>query len=139
MEIDHIGYLVSDIDASRKAFLDLGYKQITEVISDDLEHGASTARNVYLCFMEIQGVRVELVSPINESSDVYLTLKRQGEGAYHICYRVCDLSKSIAELKTQGYVIVKKPETAIAFHNAKVAFMFKKYVGLIELLEKRNL
>lgn len=138
MEIDHIGYLSSNIEKSVIEFESLGYKCITDIIWDNIEHDGRPARNVKICFLSNKAVNIELVSPIDETSDVYNTLKRQGEGPYHICYQVNDLNYKIDELKRDSWLIIKKPESAIAFHNAKVAFLFKKGIGLIELVEKNN-
>lgn len=135
MNIDHIGYLVADIEKAISAFQVLGYKKTTDIIIDNKKNDGKASRNVYLCFMELFGTRIELVSPINETSDVYDTLTRQGEGPYHICYQTNNLENTILELKKQSFILVKKPEEAVAFNMSKVAFLFKKGIGLIELVE----
>ncbi len=93
------------------------------------------ARNVYICFLRNETTRVELVSPIDENSDVYSTLKRQGERPYHICYRVQDIEVQALELHKSGWMILKRPAKAIAFDYAQVVFLFKCGVGIIELVE----
>lgn len=135
MKIDHIGYLSKDIYTSINAFKTLGYTQITEVIRDDIENSDGAKRNVFLCFLENGGTKVELVSPIDETSDVYDRLKRHGEGPYHICYQAQNLETAIAELKRSLWLVLKAPAPAIAFDNAKVAFLVKTGVGLIEVVE----
>ena len=134
MKIDHIGYLCSDIEKSVSQFEQLGYKATSEIFPDN-EPDGGMARNVYICFMQNEQIRIELVSPINEESDVYSTLKRQGEGPYHICYQTEKLDDRIAELKSSGWLILKRPAKAMAFDYARVAFLFKRSVGLIELVE----
>ena len=138
MKIDHIGYLVKDINRSIEVFKLLGFSQETDIITDDIADGDNNARNVLLCFMNNETTRVELVSPIDENSDVYATIKRQGEGPYHICYRVADLEESIAELKASGWLVLKRPAKALAFDFSRVVFLFKRGAGMIELVETKE-
>lgn len=138
MIIDHIGYLSKDIGKSIQAFESLGYKQETEVITDNKAAEGFSARNVYICFLRNGYIRIELVSPIDENSDIYFTLKRQGEGPYHICYRVDDLEKAIQDLKRNAWMLLKRPAKATALDDARVAFLFKNGVGMIELVETKE-
>lgn len=138
MKIDHIGYLCKDINKSLELFLQLGYCQETQVYEDNVPDGNNKARNVFICFLRNEASRIELVSPINEDSDVFATLKRQGEGPYHICYQVKNLDESIQGLKTKGWMILKRPAKAMAFDYARVAFLFRSGVGTIELVEMKE-
>lgn len=141
MEIDHIGYLCNNIDITIEEFEKIGYTLCSTVFVDadtasDIEQGGG--RNVYICFMKNGTTKVELVSPLNENSDIYSTIKRQGEGPYHICYKVPNLEKQINYMKTDGYMLLKRPAQAVALNNAKVAFLFRKGVGIIELVEENK-
>lgn len=137
MKIDHIGYLVSDINKSIQVFQRLGYNRETEIFTDNVSDGDNGARNVYICFLRNGRTRIELVSPANEESDVSSILKRQGEGPYHICYRVENIDKTLRTFTGggTGWLVIKKPTKAIALHNARVAFLFKNGVGMLELVE----
>lgn len=135
MKIDHIGYLSKDIYASINAFKTLGYTQVTEIFRDDIENSDGSKRNVFICFLENNGTKVELVSPIDETSDVHDRLQRHGEGPYHICYQTQNLETAITDLKKNMWLVLKPPTPAIAFDNANVAFLVKKGVGLIEVVE----
>ncbi len=135
MRINHIGYLCKDINKSIQSFLQLGFKQESDIIEDSVPDDNHKARNVYICFMNNEGTRVELVSPIDENSDVYHTINRNGEGPYHICYDSSDLDESIQSLKQEGWMILKRPTRAIALQNSRVVFLFKSGVGIIELVE----
>ena len=48
MRIHHIGYLVKKMDKAVKAFLNLGYTLVQDVVLDDY-------RQVTICFMEKDG------------------------------------------------------------------------------------
>ena len=105
---------------------------MSDIIDDE-------ARNVKLVFMINKSIKIEFVQPVNNNSPVSALLQNQKNSAspYHICYEVDDLRSAIDELKNQKFVITKEQEPAIAFDNRKVAFLFHKDVGLIELLEKQ--
>lgn len=55
---------------------------------------------------------------------------------YHICYEVENIEEAILELKKQKFILVQKPQVAVAMNNKKVCFLFNKNTGLIELVEK---
>ena len=136
MKIDHIGYLCKDIKKTIQTFLQLGFKQDSEIFEDTASDGENKARNVYICFLKNEDICVELVSPINELSDVYATINRQGEGPYHICFQVENLEESIQSLKIEGWMVLKRPAKAVAFNYKRVVFLFKRGAGTIELVEK---
>lgn len=136
--VDHIGYLCRDIHKSIGIFEQLGFMQSSPIYTDNISEGGGMARNVYICFLISSNTRIELVSPIDEESDVFATLKRQGEGPYHICYKVNDLDYAIKDLKALGWMVLRKPTQAIAFNNAKVAFLFRNGIGLIEIVESEE-
>lgn len=113
-------------------------KELLRSLSIILLMGGGGTRNVNICFMKNGDICVELVSPINEASDVWSTLKRQGEGPYHICYRCQNLEESIMKLKGEGWLVLKRPEEAIAFDYSRVTFLFRRGVGVIELVETKE-
>ena len=53
MNVDHIGYAVKNIDASRQAFEELGYV-FDPVVND-------TNRNIFISFGRLGDYRIELV------------------------------------------------------------------------------
>lgn len=82
------------------------------------------------------GGYIELVAPLTDGSDVSGVLRRQGVGAYHICYETDDLADTIAEMKKRKWLVLKTPETAPAIGNRKVAVLYKASSGMIELVEE---
>lgn len=136
MKVDHIGYLVKDMDSAAAAFAELGFVPVTGVIRDDVPDGAGACRNVLLRFMENGGTVVELVAPLGENSDVAGRLRSCGEGPYHICYAVEDLAASLEAMRAGKWRILRRPSPAVAFGGAPVAFLVKKGAGIVELVEK---
>ncbi|GAB7140378.1 hypothetical protein RsTz2092_03260 [Deferribacterales bacterium RsTz2092] len=97
MHIHHIGYLVKDIGAAEAEFTHLGY------IPED-SRTCDNARGVEISFWLKDGIRVELISPVSESSPIFGLLKKYKNTPYHICYETNNLSSKIKELCQLGGV-----------------------------------
>ena len=52
-------------------------------------------------------------------------------------HRVEDIDAAIQELRSQRFLLVNGPVPACAMNNRRVAFLFQKNTGLIELVEAR--
>ncbi|URZ15986.1 VOC family protein [Clostridium felsineum] len=128
MKVHHIGYAVKCIDKALEKFKQLGYTEETEVVKDDI-------REVYIKFIINDGYRIELIAPSGENSPINKTIKK-GSTPYHICYEVDDIYTSIEEMSKIGYTLFKEVQIAPAIDNRKVAFLFSRDIGLVELLEK---
>jgi methylmalonyl-CoA/ethylmalonyl-CoA epimerase len=140
MRVNHIGYAVQDLSKATESFLRLGYRMRQEETED-------RSRNVKISFLsDPNGVMVELIAPLNanpngdpfENSPVGSWLQKNGNSPYHICYDSEDILADIAALKEQGYLLVTRPLPASALGGKQVAFLYGKYVGLIELVEKEK-
>jgi methylmalonyl-CoA/ethylmalonyl-CoA epimerase len=128
LRIHHIGYAVRNIDAALGSFLSIGYQTIGPRVAD-------TGRNVSIQFVRTGDYTVELIAPLNGNSPVNNFLKKNGPAPYHICYEVSDIDKAVTELKSQGFIVIENISPAPAIENLSVAFLFKKELGLIELVE----
>ncbi len=129
MKVNHIGYLVENIENGIQEFIKLGYLKLGEVIEDQ-------DRKIHICFLKNEDTVVELVSPMDETSVVYEMHKKFRNMPYHICYEVEDIEAAMREYRKQGFIIVQSVAPAIAFNNRKVVFLFNKYIGMIEIVEK---
>ena len=128
-EIDHIGYLVKNIELSIEAFKELGFSEERKIYDE--------IRKAELCFMSKEGYCVELIAPSRES-ELYSLIKKYKNTAYHICYSVEDLDEAIAFLEDKGYFMFKEREAAPAFgEGAEVVFLMHSDVGMVELLLER--
>ena len=131
MKIHHIGYLAKNMDKAIASFEALGYERETDVVYDSL-------REVDIIFLTNDGYRVELVSPKSDRSPVYATLKKLGNAPYHICYCCDDIKAEMERLRDEGYTPAGEIEPAVAIGGADVCFMYRRPVGLIELVECRE-
>jgi methylmalonyl-CoA/ethylmalonyl-CoA epimerase len=78
---------------------------------------------------------IELVQPAGEDSPVYRFLQEKGGGLHHACYQAPDLEARIAEMRSRGAVLVKRPKPAVAFEGRRIAWVLTAEGFLIELLE----
>ena len=126
----HIGIACRDIARTAAFYTAMGYTA-SAVVDDEVQH-------VHVCFMDKEGApRIELLSPLDDQSPVQRTLDTAGVAPYHLCYEVEDIETAIATLRTeQRFLLVSGPVPACAMGDRRVAFLFQKNTGLIELVEK---
>lgn len=129
MKFHHIGIACFDISATAAKYEELGYSA-GSIIIDPIQ-------NVKICFLDNnEGLPcIELLAPVDETSPVNGTLSKNGVGPYHTCFVVKDINKSIKDFKREKYVVVSSPIEACAIEGRKVAFLYNKDMGLIELVE----
>lgn len=124
----HIGYAVHSIEETSLIYKGSGYVA-TEKIFDPIQ-------NVTICFLRKEGQpTVELLEPVDETSPVVKNLEKNGVSPYHCCYEVPDIDEAIKQLRRMRYIVVSKPAEAVALEGRRVAFLYNRAVGLIELLE----
>lgn len=131
LQFHHMGIACHSISKTVQFYLAMGY-EASCVIDDPIQH-------VKVCFLEKVGApRLELLEPLDEHSPVARTLAMAGVTPYHLCYEVQDIDEAIAMMRTDRFLLVNGPVPAAAMNNRKVAFLFKKVVGLVELVENRS-
>lgn len=128
MKIHHIGYSVKNINQSINGFKKLGYNLEGELIKD-------INRKVCIQFLILNEYRIELVAPLAKESPLDNILRKNGEGPYHICYETDNIDNAINKLVNEKYILVENKSKAVAINCQNVAFLFKKGIGLIELVE----
>lgn len=134
MKVHHVGYFVNNIEEARDGFLRLGYRESSPCFFDDL-------RKIFVQFLiseETQGgdpITVELVAAGEGCTLFNKKMQSLGNMPYHICYECGDLDESIAELRQQHFLVVREPQPACGLGNRRIAFLYSKAVGLIELVE----
>ena len=117
---DHAGVAVRSIRASAKS--DPG------IIRDE-------AQKVSVAFVDIGGIKLELIEPAGEDSPVASSLEK-GQRLVHLCFRVPDMDAAIKKGRENGFHCIAKPVPARAFGGRKIAWLFSKTYGLTELLEE---
>lgn len=124
----HIGIACRDIAKTREFYLGQGYTA-SPVVDDPLQH-------VRVCFLDKEGApRLELLEPLDDQSPVARTLATVGVTPYHFCYEVRNIDDAIAALRTKRFLLVSGPVPACALGDHRIAFLYNKNNGLIELVE----
>lgn len=125
----HIGIACNSIDKTREFYLQMGY-QAADVVDDPVQH-------VRVCFLENgdKAPRIELLEPLDGQSPIARTLASVGVAPYHTCYEVEDIELAVAALRKQRFLLVNGPVPACAMGNRRIAFLYNKNIGLIEVVE----
>ncbi|HOO32408.1 MAG TPA: VOC family protein [Thermotogota bacterium] len=127
MKIHHVGYAVRHIDEAFKYFKLLGFSIRSEVVEDN-------SRNIRICFIENNGIRIELIEPMNDKSPIESVLSKNGPIPYHLCIETENIIQSVSDLQKNGFMLLNPPKVDPAIENRHVAFLFRKEIGLIELV-----
>ena len=97
--LDHVGIVVSDIDATLKTYCEqLGFTL--------LERTEIPEQKVVAAFLDGGNSTIELISPTDTESGTAKYLANRGEGTHHIAYEVDDIVAALAELKAQGVRLI---------------------------------
>lgn len=118
---DHVGLAVHSIEAA------LGAGREVDIFSDDIQ-------KVSVAFIQMNGVSIELIEPLGEKTPVALSLKK-GQQLVHLCFRVPDIEAAIQKGRENGFHCIARPVPAVAFNNRKIAWLFSRTYGLVEILE----
>lgn len=126
-KIHHIGYLVKKIEKAQETFASLGYQIERDTVYDAI-------RDVDICFLQKDGYRIELISPVSEHSVVAGLLKKYKNSPYHICYEAEDYESASAALSAAGFLAIDTPTEAPALGGRKAAFFSSPVIGMVELI-----
>jgi methylmalonyl-CoA/ethylmalonyl-CoA epimerase len=94
-KIDHVGYIVRDIEKAVNFYKDFGMKVTTP--SAKVPDGSIAA------FLQFGGMTFELFQPGDNNSVQGKFLAEHGEGINHISYIVHDLEKEKVEVSANGF------------------------------------
>jgi methylmalonyl-CoA/ethylmalonyl-CoA epimerase len=129
MEIHHYGLATKDLKRSAEVFRSLGY-QVSEPIFDPIQRvevSLVSRENEYA---------IELVCDSGTGGPTSGFLSKVGSGLYHICYEVDDMDEMIGILRAKRFLLKQKPVKATAFEGRRIAWLYNRDIGLIELLER---
>ncbi len=132
MEIDHIGVVVKEIEeAGRNYSQYFQMKPLSPIFLDPIQ-------KVKIQFWGKENeLKLELIQPLGSNSPVYQYLQKGG-GLSHLCFRVDNIDAEINRCHSEGAILISGPDSAVAFENHRVAFLFIRNIGLVEFVEKYN-
>ncbi len=127
--VDHIAFVVEDIDRALEVYRDrLGFR-VTE-------RRELPDQGVEICFLDATPLTIELLRPTREDTGVARFLRKRGEGQHHVCFRVNNLREVLKALADQGFELIDaEPRQGV---HGLIAFVHPRSTHgvLIELLEK---
>ena len=92
-------------------------------------------QRVNVAFVSLNGLDVELIEPADASSPVTASLEK-GIKLLHVCYEVDDMEATLRECRRHGFHVIRQPAPATAFDRQRIAFVFSRAFGVVELLER---
>jgi len=133
LNFHHVGFVVADIAATVENFARSVNAQWDGCIYHDPH------QKVRVTFLRTRpgDPQIELVEAAGEDSPVLQFLREKGGGLHHVCYEVDDLERGMAEMKSRGALIARRPKPAVAFQGRRIAWMLTAEKLLVELLEIR--
>ncbi|MCI8364035.1 MAG: hypothetical protein HFG34_03675 [Eubacterium sp.] len=130
--VDHVGVAVPEMQEALSYYQSVGFKiKQYPMVDED--------RDINVCFIQNDTLVLELVSPVYEGKkspiDTYLHSK-QGYTIYHICYLVSNIQAQIEFMTDNGYIELHKTAPSIPMGGRKVAYLYNKVMGLVEIAEQ---
>ncbi|HUF47019.1 MAG TPA: methylmalonyl Co-A mutase-associated GTPase MeaB [Vicinamibacterales bacterium] len=113
MMLDHVGIAVADATESVELFQAL-FGLSTGEPEDVGQHRVR--------FVDTGEATIELVEPLSAEAPVAKFLKTRGTALHHVCMRVTDLDRAVADLKARGIRLIDETPRAGA-HGSRIAFL----------------
>lgn len=128
-KIDHICFVVKDLEATKKV-----YKDDLE-LEPALEYVAPSEK-IKVARYYIGEVAVELMEPTEPDSEVGRFIEKRGEGVFLISYKVDDLPVALKELKDKNVKLIdNEPRELFGTRYAFIHHPNKLMGVLTELLD----
>lgn len=128
MKVHHFGFLTDNIQKSVESFSALGFTERSRTLDE--------SRGIEIAFIQSQsGEQIELIMPINDHSVVSKLMGKLKHTIYHTCYETESLDNTIADLRKKGFLLIDPAKPAVAIDGKRVAFLYSKHAGMIELVE----
>ncbi len=130
--LNHVAIVVPDLLSAIDFYQDTLGAEVSEPVMLQ-DHG------VHLAFVEMGGVKIELLEKIDESSPIAVFLNKNPRGGvHHLCFQVDDILKAKEQMRDKGVVLLGDEEPKIGAHGKPVLFLHPKscFGTLIELEQK---
>jgi len=118
-------------------FHDIGIavSSLNRVVDSEHPRWDDEIQGVRVAFVDLSGAPIELIEPLSETSPVSGALSC-GRPLVHVCFEVSSLAASIGVAGQHGFHLLGTPTPAAAFGGRRIAGMYSKTWGLVELLER---
>jgi methylmalonyl-CoA/ethylmalonyl-CoA epimerase len=134
MKFDHVGIAVENIEEYFEKMLHpvLGIPDLSDILIDPLQGcriAFATSSN---------GVRLELIEPLDEHSPVYQILQKKKGGLYHMCFEATHFEEDLKRCLDHKFIALSKAQPAVAFNDRRVIFLSSPTFEVIELVEEEK-
>lgn len=129
INLNRCGLATENLTHSAELFRSFGY-QVSEPVLDPIQQA-----EVCLAYLESE-CPIELIYDSGEGGPKRGFIYIVGSGLYHICYEVDDMENIIGVLRRKQFLLKQKPVEATVFGGKRIAWLYNRDIGLIELLEK---
>jgi methylmalonyl-CoA/ethylmalonyl-CoA epimerase len=118
--LDHIAIATPNLDDALRFYAEtLGIRAShTEELPE---------RGIKVAFLPIGDIRIELVAPLHEKSEVSAFLEKRGGGIHHLAFSTPDVDALTKSLEQSGVKMAQQP--APGAHGCRVAFIHPKSSG----------
>lgn len=132
LRINHFGVATKSIAEARAIYLQLGFSEVDGRYYEDALQGVRSL------FLQLGDTVFELLEPLNTQADSPLQsfLKGASHSIYHVCYQCRDLAATVEALQKERFRLLVGPIPGIGLGNRSICFLFKREIGVIELLEQ---
>lgn len=90
---------------------------------------------VAMAFVELNGVMVELLEPLDESSPIANRVAH-GPALLHLCFEVDRLDDALAAARGAGFHRLSAPTVVPEWDGRRLVWVFSRDLGLVELVER---
>ncbi len=129
VKVHHYGLATDNLERSIETLRSLGYR-VGEITLDPVQRVRAAFAS------RPQEAMIELICDADTSGPTHRIISKTGNGLYHICYEVDNLGEMTTKLRDEGFLLMHEPVPAVACDGRRIAWMYNRYIGLIELLEK---
>jgi len=129
-ELQHVGIAVWELDVGLRKLESVGWT-CGESIERDEEQGVVMALSG-----APGGTQLELIAPLRGDAPCVGFLRRDGEGPYHICWRVSDVREMLTALDGNSidYAAIDSGRESALFPHEEHSFVVVSGIGLVEFL-----
>lgn len=130
MKLDHVGIAVHSIEKALRSYqVAMGLEMEAAIEVEE--------QKVRVAMLPAGESRIELLEATDPASPICRFLDKRGEGVHHICFRVEDLDRKLADFRRAGIQILPHAE-GTGYEGRRIAFLHPRSTHgvLIELVEE---
>ena len=118
--LNHVAIAVSNLAQAMKTYRETLGAEVSDPVPQP-DHGVTTV------FINLPNTKIELITPLGDSSPITNFLARNPDGGiHHVCYEVSDIIAARDRLREGGARVLGDGEPKIGAHGKPVLFLHPK-------------